>query len=106
MWVLSICGEQGLLSSWGSWAADFSGFWALECRLSSCGHGLSCAKARGTFLGLNMCLLDLQVDSYPLDHQGSPLDPISSQENLPDTWSGPGASGRLAVRLQLSPLTK
>ena len=41
-----------------------------------------------------------------LDHRGSPLDVISSQESLPDSPSGPGAWGRCVVRLQLSPLTK
>ena len=37
-------------------------------------HGLSCPMAYGIFLdrGLNPCLLIWQVDSYPLDHKGSP----------------------------------
>ena len=106
--VLSICGQWGLLSGWGAGAADGGGFLALKRRLSSCGHRLSCSEARGIFLnqGLNLCLLDWQVDSYPLDHRGSPLDLISFQENLPDTQSGPGTLGRHVVRLQLSPLTK
>ena len=85
MQVLSICEEWGLLSGWDSWAADGSGFWALECRLSSYGHRISCSEAYGTFLGLNLCLLDGQMDSYSPNHRESPLDLISSQENLPDT---------------------
>ena len=38
-------------------------------------HGLSCSVARGIFLdqGSNLCSLHWQGDSYPLDHQGSPL---------------------------------
>ena len=38
-------------------------------------HGLSCSAACGSFLdqGSNSCLLDWQMDSLPLSHQGSPL---------------------------------
>ena len=37
-------------------------------------HGLSFSEAHGTFLeqGSNPCLLQWQVDSIPLSHQGSP----------------------------------
>ena len=37
-------------------------------------HGLSCPEACGSFLdqGLNLGLLLWNMDSYPLDHQGSP----------------------------------
>ena len=39
-------------------------------------HGLSYPAAHGIFLeqGSNLCPLHWQVDSYPLDHQGSPVD--------------------------------
>ena len=42
-------------------------------------HRLSCSAAGGIFLdqGSNPCLLHWQVDSQPLDHQGSPM--LSSQ---------------------------
>ena len=38
-------------------------------------HGLSCTTACGIFLDQvsNPCPLHWQVDSYPLDHQGSPI---------------------------------
>ena len=38
-------------------------------------HGLSCPEAYGIFpdQGLNPCPLHWQVDSSPLDHQGSPI---------------------------------
>ena len=38
-------------------------------------HGLSCTTACGIFLDQvsNPCPLHWQVDSYPLDHQGSPF---------------------------------
>ena len=68
----SSCGEQPSvvvargLSSCGSRA--------LECRLSSCGTGLSCPMACGIFpdQGSNPCPLHWQVDSQALRHQGSP----------------------------------
>ena len=60
----SVVAARGL-SSFGSWA--------LEYRLSSCGHGLSCSSACGILLdqGLNPCLLHWHEDSSPLSHQGS-----------------------------------
>ena len=47
---------------------------ALEHRLRSCGHRLSCFTACGIFLDqvLNPCLLHWQVDSLPLNPQESP----------------------------------
>ena len=102
LWGVRTTLRLGCRGCWLPWLQAF------ERRLSSFGQSLSCSEACGIFLnqGLNLCLLDWKVDSYPLDHQGSPLDAISSQENLPDTQSGPGPLGRRAVRLQLSPLTK
>jgi len=46
---------------------------ALEHRLNSVAHGLSSSMACGTFLaqGWNPCLLQWQVDSLTLSHQGS-----------------------------------
>ena len=46
---------------------------ALEHRLSGWVLGLSCSEARGIFpgQGLSLSLLHLQVDSFPLNHQGS-----------------------------------
>ena len=43
--------------------------------LSSCGHGPSCPAACGILpdQGRNACPLHWQVDSLPLDHQGSPI---------------------------------
>ena len=50
------------------------GFPALEHRLSSCVHGLSCSAACGIFpdQGSNPCPLHWQVDFQPLCHKGSP----------------------------------
>ena len=44
-------------------------------------HGLSCSVACGIFLdqGSNPCPLHWQADSYPLHHQGSPVDPFLSR---------------------------
>ena len=82
----------GLLSHCSTWASHCSGFSAgvqvsiLVARgLRSCdsqslwcvclvvAYGLSCPTACGIFLdqGLNLCSLNWQVDSQPLDHQGS-----------------------------------
>ena len=86
------CGERGLLFRCGARASLGGGFrycgtralghhglsscgsWALEHRLSSCAHGLSCSKVPRFFLdqGSNPSLLNWQVDSLPLSHQGSP----------------------------------
>ena len=51
-----------------------------ERRLWSAGsvlvvHGLSCLAARGIFLdqGWNLCPPHWKADSYPLDHQRSPI---------------------------------
>ena len=53
------------------------GTWALKHRLSSYSRvpGLSRSMACVTFLdqGSNWCPLHRQADSYPLDHQGSPV---------------------------------
>ena len=63
--------------------ADFSLWWLLSLwstgsrHMGSVGasHGLSCPVACGIFpdQGWNLCPLHCRVDSYPLDHQGSPL---------------------------------
>ena len=59
-------------------ALEHTGFsscdsWTLERGLISCGHTLGCSTACGIFLdhGSNLCPLCWQVDSYPLNHQGS-----------------------------------
>ena len=97
--LFSGCGKQRVLSSCGEQASHCGGFsycgaqalgtrtslvtaqglsscgsWALENRLSSVAHGLSCSAACGIFLdqGLNLCPLHWQVDSPPLSHQGKP----------------------------------
>ena len=93
--LFSSCDEQGLLSSCGTWTFHCSGFsrrkklveqrlqvhrrfsscssWAPEHRLRSC-EQLSCSEIRGIILdqGSNPYLLHWQVDSLPLNHQGSP----------------------------------
>ena len=60
------------------------GSWALEHRLNSCGHGLSCPVACRIFLDQepNPCLLHWQVDSLPLNHQRSPYLSNSTFYNL------------------------
>ena len=47
-------------------------------------HRLSCLVVCGSFpdQGLNLCLLDWQADSLPLDHQGSPLFWVLKNEYL------------------------
>ena len=42
--------------------------------MGSVAHQLTCSAAYGIFpaLGLNLCPLHWQADSYPLCHQGSP----------------------------------
>ena len=86
------CGAQGLLSSCRARASHCRGFprcraqasvvearglgscssWALEHRLSGCGHRLSCSTACGLFpgQGLNLCLLHSQADSLPTKPPG------------------------------------
>ena len=41
-------------------------------------HGLSCPTSRGIFpdQGLNPCLLHWQGYLYPMDHQGTPAQPV------------------------------
>ena len=65
----SHCGASpGGLSYCGAWALEHMGSVAVA-------HGLSCPAACGIFLGqeLNLRPLHWQVDSQPLDDQGSPL---------------------------------
>ena len=102
LFIIFVCAGSSLLcrllSSCGVWASHCSGFsWcgaqvlgrlgfslathglrsgnslALERRLSSCAHGLSCSGACGIFSdqGSNPCLLYWQADSLPLSHEGS-----------------------------------
>ena len=75
---LSSCGEQGPISSCGTPASHCSGFPCRAQALEHVGsvvvaHGLSCPMACGIFPDQewNLCLLHWQVDSQPLDHQGS-----------------------------------
>ena len=81
--LLSICRAQashcGALSRWGAQASVVMGSVAAAPELQSTDsigavHGLSCSAAYGIFLdqGLNPCLLQWQVDSLPLSHQGNP----------------------------------
>ena len=58
----------------GLWASVVAAPQALVRRLNSVVRGLSCFAAGGIFLdrGLNPCFLNWQVDSIPLNHQGSP----------------------------------
>ena len=73
--VLSHCGGFSCCWAQALGHAGFSscGSWALEHRLNSLAHGLSCSTIRGIFLdqGLNPCLLHWEVDSLPLIHQGN-----------------------------------
>ena len=95
--AFSSCGQWGLLCSYSAWASHCGGFscrgaQALGCMgfssfsvvaadwLQSTGsvvvlHGPSCPVPCGIFpdQGLNLCSLNWQVDSKPLDHQRSPL---------------------------------
>ena len=90
--IFSSCGKTGATLSCGAQASHFNGFsccgaWALGQTgsavvipgLQSTGsvvgvHGLSCSMACGIFpeQGLNLCLLNRQVDYLPLNHQESP----------------------------------
>ena len=74
------CGEWGRLSSCGEWACHCSGFscggtWALGCTgFSGCGTWAQLPRGMWKLpdQGVNQCPLQWQVDSLPLDHQGSP----------------------------------
>ena len=68
--VVSLAVERSLQGMWASVAA-VPGHWSSG---SVVVHGLSCHMACGIFpdQGLSLCLLHLQVDSLPLNHQGSP----------------------------------
>ena len=90
--TFSSCSNWGLLFSCGARASHCSGFACLGAQvldtrasvvvghgLYSMGsivvvHGLSCSWHCGIFpdQGPNPCLFHWQVDSYPLNHQGSP----------------------------------
>ena len=50
-----------------------SGLWSTSSVME--GYGFSCSEARGILRdqGLNLCLLNWQVDSLPLNHQRSPI---------------------------------
>ena len=94
-----VMASRWLPSSCNAWPSHYSGFsccraWALEClgfsscgtwaqqlqllgsraQANSCGTQASCSAASGITLhqGSNPCLLHWQVDSLPLNHQGSP----------------------------------
>ena len=83
VWAFSSYGEQGLLFSCSPQASSHWGGFP-SCRAWALGHvafivvvhGLSYPAAHGIFLeqGSNLCPLHWQVDSYPLDHQGSPVE--------------------------------
>ena len=82
----SSCGEHGLLFvvfplGWllllwnsGTRAHELNscGFWPLQYRLSSCGHGFSCSMECGIFSQplIKPVSAHWQVDSLPLSHQG------------------------------------
>ena len=73
------CCVRGLLSSCSALASHCPGFsyreWVLRrAGFSSCGSKASCFAAHEIFpdQGSNLCLLRLQADPLPLDHQGSP----------------------------------
>ena len=81
--LLSSCHAQashcGALSRWGAQASIVVGSVGVAPRLQSTDsigavHGLSCSAAYGIFpdQGSNPCLLQWQVDSLPLSHQGNP----------------------------------
>ena len=78
--AFSSCGEPGLHSNCSTPASHCGGFsyckaWALGSPASIVGaHRLSRSAVCGIFLdqGSNLCPLHQQVDSQPLDHQGSP----------------------------------
>ena len=69
--AFSSCSEQGLLSSYGTWASHYGGFSCYRVQaLGRAGsfvvvHRFSCPEARGTFLdqGSNSCPLHWQADS-------------------------------------------
>ena len=88
VWAFSSCSKQRLLSSCAAWTSCSGGFsccraQALESLFQQLQHagsvvvvcGLSCPLACGIFpdQGQNLCPLHWQVDSEPLDHQGSPV---------------------------------
>ena len=75
--LAAVSGGSSLVAMCGLLVAAAS--LVVEHKLKSVGsavvaRGLSCFVARGIFLdqGSNLCPLHWQVDSYPLDHQGSP----------------------------------
>ena len=76
-WVASLCRAQALrcraFSSWSRGLSSCSSQ-ALEHRLTSCGPRHFFSEACGIFQdqGSNPCLLQWQVDSLPLSHQGAP----------------------------------
>ena len=78
VWAFSSSGEG---SSSLFWCTGFSLQWLLLLQSIGClgsivaVHALSCFEACGIFpdQGWNPCLLHWQVDSYPLCHQGSPI---------------------------------
>ena len=72
----SSCGELRLFSSCGAWASHFSGSLVAVSRCvgsEAVGHGPSYPGACGLFLDqrLNSRPQPRQVNSEPLDHQGS-----------------------------------
>ena len=71
-------------------------------------HGLSCSAACEIFLeeGSNPCPLHWQLDSYPLDHQGNPMQVFLKQMLIiisEDTQHAPGtvlSMGVITLRKQ------
>ena len=58
--------------------------WALEHRLRRgvARAQLPCGTQGLPGLGVGLCLLHWQVDSYPMDHQGSPPYPFNSLQSI------------------------
>ena len=78
LWLCWVFAVHGLFSSWGKRATLHSSSAEHSSRYKGSGVmalGLSCSKVYGIFLdqGSNLCSLHWQVDSQPLDLQGSPV---------------------------------
>ena len=80
-WAFSGGSEQVLLSSCSAQVSRWGGFSCCRAQAPGCvdsvdvARGLSCPAACGILLDQrsNPCPLHWQLDSYPLDHQESPM---------------------------------
>ena len=108
-WAFSSCGERWLSLCCGAQASRSSGFsccasWTLELEFSSCGTGAELSHSMWDLPGSGIEPMSLwQVDSSPVNHQGSPF-PLIKKRIPKELQNIPMIVQTLLVNTQGAPL--